>query len=252
MNDGAPQVALREWRRHLRAPRTWGALGAVAVALAILGPFGLNDLLTPPGRFAYWLAMTGGTYAAGLLANLWLERALPKRLPAAPRWVLGGLGTGLAVLPVVAALNLLTFGYWPDLAGWAVLVPQVFGLAFVVNTVFDLLTPALPEAEPARPALLDRLPPPKRGPILSLSAQDHYTEVATEAGRELVLIRLADATREAAPTEGLKVHRSHWVAHAAIASARRDGDRAIVTLRSGAEIPVSRANVAALRQAGYL
>ncbi|MGB1209445.1 MAG: LytTR family DNA-binding domain-containing protein, partial [Paracoccaceae bacterium] len=62
----------------------------------------------------------------------------------------------------------------------------------------------------------------------------------------------ADAIREVGTTPGLQVHRSHWVALSAITAARRDKDRAILTLCSGDDIPVSRANIPKVKEAGLL
>ena len=104
----------------------------------------------------------------------------------------------------------------------------------------------------ARPALLDRLPIEKRGVLMSLSAEDHYTRVRTSHGEELLLMRLTDAIREAAPTPGLQVHRSHWVAVGAVAQVTRGKDRATIHLTGGAEVPASRSYLPALREAGLL
>ena len=76
--------------------------------------------------------------------------------------------------------------------------------------------------------------------------------VRTSKGEELILLRLADAISETGRTPGAQVHRSHWVAWEAVARVRRDGDRAILTLRDQSEIPVSRSNIAKLRAAGFL
>ncbi|MEC9434305.1 MAG: LytTR family DNA-binding domain-containing protein [Pseudomonadota bacterium] len=105
-----------------------------------------------------------------------------------------------------------------------------------------------------RPAarILRRMSHDRRGPLLRLSMNDHYVEIATEAGREMVLMRLGDAIVETAPEPGLQVHRSHWVARRALASAERSGDRVELILTNGERIPVSRGRVAALRDAGWL
>jgi len=71
-------------------------------------------------------------------------------------------------------------------------------------------------------------------------------------GESLVLLRLSDAIREVGDTAGAQVHRSHWVAWDAITAARREGDRAILTLKTGTEIPVSRANLGKIKDAGFL
>ena len=65
-----------------------------------------------------------------------------------------------------------------------------------------------------------------------------------------ILLRLADAIREAAPTDGLQVHRSHWVARGHIAALRREKGRIILTLSNGRDIPVSRTYEQAVAQAG--
>ena len=105
---------------------------------------------------------------------------------------------------------------------------------------------------PAPPRLLTRLPLAKRGPLLSLSVQDHYVEVVTTRGRELLLMRLSDAIAETEGCAGLQVHRSHWVALDQVQAAHRDGARAVLTLSDGREIPVSRTYVPAAKEAGLL
>jgi DNA-binding LytR/AlgR family response regulator len=87
---------------------------------------------------------------------------------------------------------------------------------------------------------------------VALSVEDHYVRIRTTRGEDMVLMRLTDAIREAAPTPGLRVHRSHWVAIAGVANARRDGDRAILKMIAGGDIPASRSHIPALRQAGLL
>ena len=100
--------------------------------------------------------------------------------------------------------------------------------------------------------VLSRLPLDKRGRLICLSSEDHYTRVRTDKGEELILIRLADAIAEAAPMAGLRVHRSHWVASAQVTSATRKGDGATLTLSQGDDIPVSRFHMTAIRDAGLL
>ena len=102
------------------------------------------------------------------------------------------------------------------------------------------------------PRLLNRLPKALRGPLIALTATDHYTEVTTTLGSTRLLMRLSDAMAEAAPTPGLRIHRSHWVALDHIRDARRDGPRASITLTNGTELPVSRSHVAALEETGLL
>ena len=65
-------------------------------------------------------------------------------------------------------------------------------------------------------------------------------------------MRLSDAVKEVGPNPGAQVHRSHWVSFDQVENVRRTSDRAILTMRSGAEIPVSRANLPKIKEAGLL
>lgn len=107
-------------------------------------------------------------------------------------------------------------------------------------------------AQPPVVPLLERLPLDKRGDLVALSVEDHYVRIKTTIGTEMILMRLSDAIRETGDTRGDQVHRSHWVSYDQVASARREGDRAILTLKDGGEIPVSRANLPKIREAGLL
>jgi len=99
---------------------------------------------------------------------------------------------------------------------------------------------------------LERLPPKLKGAVLyAVSAEDHYLRLHTSKGSDLILMRLSDALVELEGLEGAQTHRSWWVAKEAVESARREGDRVMLTLKGGVEAPVSRPNVRPLREAGW-
>lgn len=104
----------------------------------------------------------------------------------------------------------------------------------------------------APPTVLARLPLEKRGALIALSAEDHYVRVTTTAGTELVLMRLSDAMAEVGQTQGLQVHRSHWVAQDQVIKVTRIGDRGELTLSDGSTCPISRGFMPAVRAAGLL
>ncbi|GHG84147.1 hypothetical protein GCM10010961_09900 [Pseudodonghicola xiamenensis] len=107
-----------------------------------------------------------------------------------------------------------------------------------------------PVPEPAR--LLRRLPEDFPGPILRLSAEDHFVEVASASGCERLRMRLADAIDEMDTVEGQSVHRSHWVARDAIDGVEREGARIFLRLSNGDRVPVSRTYKPKLEEAGIL
>lgn len=77
-------------------------------------------------------------------------------------------------------------------------------------------------------------------------------EVTTARGRSLLLMRLSDAIREGQPTPALQVHRSHWVALAAVRRATRRNGKPVLELETGVEVPVSRSYLPVVREAGLI
>ena len=106
------------------------------------------------------------------------------------------------------------------------------------------LPPAAAEAPEALCPLLERVPGPGIGALWAISSDNHYVALRGSQGTHSVLLRFSDALRETGAVAGAQVHRSHWVADAAVASLRRDGARATLVLHDGHEIPVSRSFVA--------
>jgi len=92
------------------------------------------------------------------------------------------------------------------------------------------------------PSLNNLLPAHKRGELISLSSQDHYVEVVTTNGTHLVRLSMKEAMALTCPESGMKVHRSHWVAFAAMRACKKTAERHTVALTNGNRIPVSKAN----------
>lgn len=256
MKTGATQLALRETRAYLARGRVLIGLVAVTLILSVSGPFGTSDSLGPLARGGYWAVVVVLTFSAGVLADRlceqWIETS---RL----RSVLSILITGALVTLIVLALNAVVFGRSPlEMASRWLLIVQILFVALVVATGLYAMAAGgsgetgQPGPMTVPPPLLDRLPLDKRGALVSISVQDHYVEVVTTRGRALVLMRLTDAMREAGEGAGLRVHRSHWIATDQVQAARRDGERAILTMTGGHEIPVSRTYLPAIRDAGLL
>lgn len=255
MSDRSPSFALRELQAHLSAPFVLAAQAGIALVLGLSGPFGTFETLSALPRLAYWTGIVFGTYALGSALTL----TVLDRLDAQSRWRLplrvarGGVIVGLMVVAFLWLWNLPFFGSQGGLgrAGGA----GILG-AFIVSWTVLGLRALYPEPDVSRsahePVLMRRLPLNKRGPLIALSATDHYVEVITDKGSALVLMRLADAITEAAPTCGVQVHRSHWIALARVRKVERRGDGALLDMGAGLEIPVSRRHMPTLRSAGLL
>lgn len=86
------------------------------------------------------------------------------------------------------------------------------------------------------------LPTEKRCDIWLMSAADHYVEFTSEQGTHLHRMTMRSAVENVEKGVGMRVHRSHWVAFAAMLSMEKDGERFFLTLRHGARVPVSPTN----------
>lgn len=269
------QPALRETRLHLAQPQALAALAGVALVLGLSGPFHTLTSLPMMPRLAYWTAVVFATYATGTLVTI-LLRAPFAGQSGPVRVVLTGAINGLAVTLVLLVINAALLREMPgNRIEWLLGIGSVLVITTVIEAVAEIARhsranaasgpPDRTLADPstsesganavpatAAPALILRLALHKRGDLLCVSVQDHYVEVTTSNGRDMVLMRLGDAIKETAGVAGLQVHRSHWVALRAVAAARRAGDGAVLTLQSGAEIPVSRSYLAAVQTAGLL
>lgn len=251
MTNLSLQLAMREWREHMGNPmRLWVLVGTGAI-LAIVAPFGTDASMTMLPRFVYWLALVGMTYSIGCATYLISNQLAPDRIVM--RTALAAVMTGAGAMSVVYLLNGMALQYWATGSELTAQVVNVFLIAAILAGIFQTAYGGWGEtAPPSPPKLLDRLPFDKRGPLVSLTVEDHYVNIRTTKGQEMVLIRLADAIGEVGDTPGARVHRSHWAAFNQVRSAARKGDGAVLQMAHGPDIPVSRANVAKLKEAGLL
>lgn len=87
---------------------------------------------------------------------------------------------------------------------------------------------------------LGTLDPPLTGRIYWIEAQEHYVRISTTAENRMVLLRFTDAVREISSSEGMQVHRSHWVAFPEFQELVREGQNVKLKLTSDELVPVSR------------
>ncbi len=160
----------------------------------------------------------------------------------------------LAVVWVIASLEArrpLPASTLPEML-WYVALICIGSSLLAVRLATQRGAAALPAAPPP-PKFLERLPLKLRGgEVWAVEAEDHYLRLHTSKGQDLILLRLADAVAELDGIEGAQVHRSWWVARDAIVGARRGDGRATLTLKDGAEVPVSRTYAGELRARGWI
>jgi len=249
-DDGAHST-LREWRDHMTQPLAVVIFCGLAVILTLIAPFGTDQAAGPLLRFVYWMLVAVLTYAIGSLAHAQAQLRFGRRplLRVAVSALLTAVGANLVVIGV----NLAILAYLPTGRDLVMSVANISVIAVIITVIFQLLYDRPDTTGQTRPCiLLDRLPLEKRAPLVALSVEDHYVRVRTRKGEEVLLMRLSDAIRETGDLPGVQVHRSHWIALDQVQSASRKGDGAVLRMSTGPDIPVSRSNVPAIREAGLL
>lgn len=241
--------------RHLRG------LGLAALAGGFLAASGAFQTGDAPilARFLYWITVMLLGALGGIVVSVLVDHGgwFDDRPPLQGAVIAVSLTAPLTV--VIWAITSLAFH------GGRLVPAQLVmfaGPVFIITCAMTALNYFTQKAPPethaapsgsAPPRFLERLPARLRGAeIFAVEAEDHYLRLHTSKGQDLILLRLSDAVAELEGLEGAQVHRSWWVARAAVADARRGDGRATLTLKDGATVPVSRAYARALRESGWI
>ena len=73
-----------------------------------------------------------------------------------------------------------------------------------------------------------------------MSSELHYLRIYTPEGNTLILHAFGRALDHLDDIDGMRIHRSHWVATDHVQAVRRDGEKVVCQLDNGTELPVSR------------
>lgn len=250
---GTPETA-RMWAIELAACLATGVL------LGAIGPFGsfLNDGLII--RVAYWVIVF---LSCGLILGVTIRMVAGRaRRAGIPIWAWAPAMALVTAAPLGGFTRLVAMAFWPAIGDWVGVV-EWYGQTLVIGVVYFALHIVIARWVRGRastsersasdgPRILRRLPPRLGRELLCLSMEDHYVRLHTISGSVLVLMPLSQALGEMGDIDGLQVHRSWWVARHAVIGVVEDRRNLRLRLKGGLEAPVSRANVARLRQAGWL
>ena len=243
---------------------------AVGVALAALGPFGSFVLGPFASRLAYWIPAALIGYA--IFRPIALAALLIARRLDLPELAAAIVGTLVAAIPGTFAIAF--FGGYrpravPQFDELFQLYIQVGLIGVLVMLMFTLLGNRSPDTgvarvdgppsielpavdAPAQAPFLDRLPGAWADRLVALEMEDHYVRAHGPDASALILLRMRDAEAELAGVDGLRIHRSWWVARRAVDKVVRDGRGYRLRLTNGLDAPVARDRIAALKAAGWL
>jgi len=240
---------------------------ALAV-LVLIGPFDTYSDLDLWSRLVFWSIIMSGV---GMFMHGGIVAAMTSPISARlPQLLQVAIGAGFAAIPGAALVVFVNMVFrdgagprsYPKLWLEVAIIGLIIGAVEYINwrshsqTAAPEAKPPVPEPREAREeiqahapvplldtrpdhALQNRLGADRRGEIISLSMKDHYVEVTTVNGTELLLLRFSDALAELGALDGFRLHRSHWASAAHIGALKRQGNRRWVVLSDGRELPVS-------------
>lgn len=121
-------------------------------------------------------------------------------------------------------------------------------LLLSASRLFKFKNPDVTTMKSSDVSFLQTLEPKLKGDILWVAAQEHYIRIVTTNEARTVLYRFSDLVRDLNNSQGMQIHRSHWVAYDAITGQDKSGQTMKVTLSTGDVIPVSRTYRAQLEE----
>ncbi|SLN32695.1 LytTr DNA-binding domain protein [Aquimixticola soesokkakensis] len=242
---------IKDVMAEVTAPFRLFVFFVLTMVMGMSGPFGTFYDMPFAARLAYWAVMIAGAIVLGYCVRVALDRRFPQ---------VDLVWRGCAETVLITLLY-CPYGYsvTTGLAGVEGLNPDdIYFILPVTVLVCALLSVgrvffvrAGITAVPRRLRLLERLSDKRALTVYHLTVDDHYVEVATNLGSERVLMRFADAVAELDGLKGAQVHRSHWVAHAAVRCVEKENGRHFLVLINGERVPVSRANQGVIEEAGW-
>jgi hypothetical protein len=271
--------------RHSSRGPEWGAVRrqsinmafaivGLAILFALVGAYD-TDTIGFARRLVLWLIVSALILGQAQL----LDYAFAQLAPAGLVWRLvagGAAAVATVALTTVELYALKATPLTPDVWGDDALLelvpnvapPVLFFVACVVLIRVRLegwrtrpvpwRNPDGSLAFPRPPVIAGLLPAPAHfvawpaGSVQSVRAQDHYLEVEADGKRRFIRGRMQEAVARLTGTDGMRVHRSWWVARSMVVEARRQGRDYTLVLTDGREVPVSRSRIPALRANGWL
>jgi hypothetical protein len=239
---------------HLN-PAAFGLLLLSFVVFHWAVPMPLIGAMAPIFKTVLWAKLIVLLFATYYLL-VWVLR---KRVIISPLL----LAAGAVVLTAVAnwftgfMLNAqlpLTEAVFLAISVWVVclLIEMIFVTANGPR-LFATPVPSAPAAAPAEPpaAMPDLIIASERfdpAQISHITSEEHYLRIVLKGGTRHLRWHIADVEAQLPPALGLRVHRSHWVARAAVQGVERADPSMRLVLGCGAKIPVARGRQAEVRR----
>ena len=246
---------LRELTRRLLSPARLYIWVGVSVICGVSGPYHTIEVFGAIGSFGFW----GIAVSVGIVLAVSIDLTLPAAGPMRLRMLRSVVMGFIFGLVYSVFLKVVVVGFYPADAAAKAPFWFLFLNAFTISTAilvlreqFHLRPGEITRDFEPQARFLGRLSGNLGKNIMRVSSQDHYVEVQTDKGKDLILMRFADALDELDGLDGIRVHRSHWVSRRAIENVERSAGKIVLNLCDGSTIPVSRSYRAEARSAGLI
>ena len=235
--------APESWEPDLRQIGWW--MRVLLFAAATGGAIGLigflsGDLLICLFDWTGMIVIGAGLAASTLPRLIRFGRRLGLPLGAA-----AALAIALTAVPIACAAALFSAWAWPREVGkmspadWYVRTLLVEAFIVAGWTMLEQVRRA--RANGVAVSL------PVANDVLCLQMEDHYVRIHRPGGSTIELMPMTAAIARYGRPDGLRVHRSWWVAGDAIRMVEQDGRNWRLVLDNGLVVPVARSSIAMVR-----
>ena len=236
-------TAPESWEPELGDPRWWMRLllfaAAAGGAIGLIG-FLSGDLLICLFDWTGMIVIGTGLTAGLLPGMIRFGRRLGLPLGAA-----AGLAVALTAVPIAGAAALFSAWAWPKEVGKMSAVDWYVRTLLVEAFIVAGWT-MLEQVRRARMAGI-AVSLPVASDVLCLQMEDHYVRIHRPSGSTIELMPMTTAIARYGRADGIRVHRSWWVARDTIRQVEQEGRNWRLVLTNGLVVPVARSNVARVR-----
>lgn len=268
LNGNEFRGSWRELTQALWHPLFIALILGMATILLLINPY---DHVMPTGVMSRTLIIASSVVVFMGTAVLCLSQCASKNIKVKTLVILTPIIICTSIWGVM--ISVIAGGHMLSLAGWAQMFAfnfvfcisgEIFLASFLLGRIIEetglqvhpiaALSPSIapqPKTEPPAASVKKAAPSMQVVAVLGqtvtqdsiwhLKAEEHYVSLNLRDGTsQLLRGRLADAIAQLPDDLGLQVHRSHWVAKAALAELDRKRDGWRLRLLNGADIPVAR------------
>ena len=274
MNFGILLKPLTVWARQFEEPKPWSGTVKTALAVSVIGALILvaseadhTSDLPLLVAITLWvshlmIALLIFTGTRGVLQNWPIHDVFVAPVSLllvsflfAPVSLLLDIGLGKPDAEIASGLSLTSI-YLIEVTAVAptsIAVVVVFLLVFYriprlsETTEITPTTDALHPVPPLR-QMIDGVPKSLGEDIVRLQAQDHYVEIVTTEGRDLLMLKFTDCVEKLEPLNGFQCHRSHWISLKHCRAISSSGSAYVCQMSNGDKVPLSRRKYSQARE----